>query len=345
MSSETDALDAELDALFQLLPAELVPARNALADKLKKAGDKPSADKVKAIKRPTPGAWAINQVFHRRPQLLEQARARALELRDLHAADGVDGRRLTAAVDAQRGAVQAVVDAAMRFIDEAGLTGGAPQERKIFATIQGWLAGQADEPLGRMTHDLESGGFAAIGSVGLTFPPPVAAGKIDGASGGANADRAASQAKSPAREQTSGGIEVAARRAGQKHEAGARRTTAAAPVPLAKPKVAEPDPKVIAHATEQLAKREREARAALERSRDRAKDAKQAELELDRAKLQVKDAERALVHLRAAVAKREKEHAHAAAVASEADEDRQQAEEAVTAAKVELARVRKHGAK
>jgi hypothetical protein len=315
------ALEAELDRLFHLPPAELVPARNALADTLRKAGDRAAADRVKSIKRPTPGAWAINQVSFREPALLERASAQAEKLRELHASDGVDGRQLAAAVDAQRSSTQAVVETAVRYCDAAGLAGGPPQQRKIFTTVQAWLSGAADEAPGRMTHDVESSGFDAIGSVGLVLPfvrPPTATGAALGA------PSAPVPATPPA---------------GAKHPKAAAPALVPAPPPAA-PKG--PDPRVLAHATDQLAKREREARTAVERARERVTERKQAELELDRAQLQVKDAERALVHLRAAVAKREAEHSRATTAVSEAEEDRVRTEEAVAQARTELANLRGH---
>jgi hypothetical protein len=303
----SDALDAELDQLFQLPPAEVVPARNALADRLRKAGDRAAAARVMTVKRPTPGAWAINQVYFREPELLERARTRAAKLQELHAADGVDGRQLSAAVDAQRGATQAVVDAAVRYCDSAGLAGGPPQQRKIFTSVQGWLSGTADEPPGRMTHDLEASGFDAIGSVGLVLPHV----PRSLAAAGATPLPAPPSAASPS------------------------------PAPV-RSKPPEPDPRAIAQATDQLARREREARTAIERARQRDTDRKKAELELERARLSVKEAERALVLLRAAVAQREADHALAQTASSEAVEAQARAEQAVAEARTALANLRGH---
>jgi hypothetical protein len=318
----TDAFEAELNLLFQLPPAELVPARNALADKLRKAGDRAAAERVKSIKRPTPGAWAINQVWFREPALLERARSHAEKLRELHASDGVDGRQLAAAVDAQRSAVQAVIDAAVRYCEATGLAGGPPQQRKIFTTVQAWLSGTADEAPGRMTHDIESSGFDAIGSVGLVLPL---------------AQPAAAASAEPVEPKHAKAAAPAGARPGKAAPAAAAATATAAG-----PKA--PDPRLLAHATEQLAKRERDARTAAERTRERAAERKKAELELDRARLQVKDAERVLVHLRAAVAQREAEHARAVSAASEAEEDRVRAEAAVAQARTYLASLRGHKA-
>ncbi|HKU43312.1 MAG TPA: hypothetical protein VJR89_34360, partial [Polyangiales bacterium] len=130
-----DPLDAELDRLFRLPPSELVGERNALADRLRKAGDKRSAERVKALKRPAPAAWALNQVFFRQPALIDDARRAAEELRSLQARDGADAPQLSAALAAQRTAAHAVVDAAQRCCAQAGLADGQPMQRKIFATL------------------------------------------------------------------------------------------------------------------------------------------------------------------------------------------------------------------
>jgi hypothetical protein len=163
-----EALETELDRLFQLPPAALVEARNELADRLRKAGDKASAARVKSLKRPTPAAWALNQVHFAQPALLEQARAATETLRGLQARDGVDRLQLSAAVEAQRIAVRAVVEAAMQRCHAAGLTGGAPLSRKLLLTLQAWLAGASSELPGRMTQDVEPSGFDAIAEVGAS---------------------------------------------------------------------------------------------------------------------------------------------------------------------------------
>ena len=74
----TEPLDSDLDEIFQAPADEFVTVRNALADRLRKAGDKASAAAVKALKRPTPAAWMLNQVGFRQPALLAQASAATL---------------------------------------------------------------------------------------------------------------------------------------------------------------------------------------------------------------------------------------------------------------------------
>lgn len=62
-TSDDEVLDRpEVDALYALDPHEFVSARDALSKELKAEGDSDAARIVKALKRPTKVAWALNQV-------------------------------------------------------------------------------------------------------------------------------------------------------------------------------------------------------------------------------------------------------------------------------------------
>lgn len=179
-------LEAELDQLFQLHPSELVPARNALADRLRKAGDKVRAARVKQLVKPTVSAWALNRLHAEQPALLERARSAAEGVRALHADPGLDATKLRQAMADQRAAVAAVVQAAERCWATADLPGGLAQQRKLWATVQGWLAGVSEEQPGRMTRDLEAGGFDGVQVVAAPAPtrapvPAVAATQVQAA--------------------------------------------------------------------------------------------------------------------------------------------------------------------
>jgi hypothetical protein len=163
-----DALQPELDALFALKPDAMVDARNALAARLKKAGDATGAATVKALKRPSPAAWALNQLHFEASPLLARALEASEHMRALHARDGVDADALRAAFATQRSAITALVDAALARCEAEGLPHGLAQQKKLLATVQGLLAGAGDEPLGRMTHDLEPAGFDAVALVGTS---------------------------------------------------------------------------------------------------------------------------------------------------------------------------------
>ena len=170
----TASLETDIDGLFRLPPAEMVAARNALSDRLRKAGDKAGAASIKALKRPTPAAWALNQVHYQHAALLDRARAETARLRELHQLGG-DAQRLSTAIAAQRNAMYAVIEAATRCCQAAGMPGDGALQRKLYTTLQAWLAGQGDEAPGRMTHDIEASGFDAIAALGLPAAGPAVA--------------------------------------------------------------------------------------------------------------------------------------------------------------------------
>lgn len=299
----TEPLEDEIDALYRLPPGELVDARNALADRLKKAGDKAGAARVKALKKPTPAAWALNQVHHRHYALLVRAQEQSVQLQRLHAEGGLDRKQVAAAVEAQRAALQAVVDAAMRCCEAAAVQAGPAQQRKVYTTLQAWLAGAGDEPPGRMTQDIEPSGFGAINVSGEVRVPelrPAPAG-LEDAGAGTTAARAASAPPSA----PSG-----------------------------------PDPRVILHAQTLLAEREQRAREAELRAQDRTKARDEAKHALDRARNAVTEAERSLEDARARVATRETELERAEQSAKAAADQCSEALESATKARAELTKLK-----
>src|SRR5947207_15901983 len=62
------SVDREIDKLYGLSPEEFTAARDGLAKELKAAGDQSGATSVKALRRPTVAAWAVNQVVRREPK-------------------------------------------------------------------------------------------------------------------------------------------------------------------------------------------------------------------------------------------------------------------------------------
>src|SRR5262245_12137426 len=107
-------LEASIDALYKLPLDQFTAERNALAAALKKAGDKPAAERVKTLTKPNTTAWAINQVWwtHRgRFQAMldagEAQRRAHIALAQGRTAD------LRGAGEARREAVADVADAAL----------------------------------------------------------------------------------------------------------------------------------------------------------------------------------------------------------------------------------------
>src|SRR5262249_42707321 len=69
MASVTEDLEERLDRLFRGPLEGFVATRDALAKDLKAAGDKENAARVKALKRPSVSAWAVNQLRFAAPGL------------------------------------------------------------------------------------------------------------------------------------------------------------------------------------------------------------------------------------------------------------------------------------
>jgi hypothetical protein len=73
--------DEELDALFQARPEGFVPARDALAKRLR-GEDRAAADWVKGLRKPTLAAWGVNQLSRREPERLAELLEAADSLRE-----------------------------------------------------------------------------------------------------------------------------------------------------------------------------------------------------------------------------------------------------------------------
>jgi len=107
----TRAADERIARLYGL-PLELFTAeRNALAAELRLEGDHESAAAVKALRKPTAAAWAVNQLVRAEPELVDALLGAGGELRQAHrqAASGRGSAQLRAAADAERAAVDALM--------------------------------------------------------------------------------------------------------------------------------------------------------------------------------------------------------------------------------------------
>lgn len=124
MADETDELDvfavAGVDELYARPTAEFVAARDQLAKELRGAGEKAAAKAVKALRRPTVVAAALNHVVRDHPDEVEELAAAGRALREAYTAV-LSGERRGADLDEpaqrRRRAVAALVDA---VVAEAG---------------------------------------------------------------------------------------------------------------------------------------------------------------------------------------------------------------------------------
>jgi exonuclease VII small subunit len=102
--------------LYGLPLDQFTTARNALAAELRSEGNGEAATAVKALRKPSAAAWAVNQLVRAEPELVEALLGAGGELRQAHrqAASGKGAAQLRVAADAERAAVdQLMARAAM----------------------------------------------------------------------------------------------------------------------------------------------------------------------------------------------------------------------------------------
>jgi hypothetical protein len=149
------SIEADLDRLYQLNPAEFIAERNAIA---KRAG--PRAADVKALAKPTAAVWAVNQLYWRKTELYQTLIGAAENLRATHKAV-MAGRRadLRAAGRAHEDALEAALKATLEIANEDGHGPSDATRQSIATTLRGL---PAEDPPGRLRQALAPGGFEML---------------------------------------------------------------------------------------------------------------------------------------------------------------------------------------
>jgi hypothetical protein len=162
----------DMAALYQAPLAEFVDTRNALAARLRKAGDAEASGRVKALSKPSAPAWALNQVYWRAPDEYQQMiaagdRLRSLQLQMLGGRPA-DPRQ---AMQDRQSAVRMVVERALAFLAEAGQPATDATRQKVNVTADAlatWGSHPHGYEPGYLERELEPPGFDAIASLGAT---------------------------------------------------------------------------------------------------------------------------------------------------------------------------------
>lgn len=165
-------LEAELDALYALAPADFVDARDDLAQRLKQAGRTDAAGQVKGLRKPTVPVWAVNQLARARPreiQALLAAGARLRSAQERALAGG--GDELRAATGEERAALRVLTQQADALLSAEGHGTGAATLERVASTLRAAAtdpAGRDLLPAGRLTKELSGSGFGAL--AGMKIP-------------------------------------------------------------------------------------------------------------------------------------------------------------------------------
>lgn len=152
-------VDEALDHVFSQPLASFTAERNRIAKELAAAGDKDAAATVKAIKKPSVSAWAVNQLVRQQPEGIA-------ELVRLHEELGASrgGSELRRVTDERRRLIARLTEQAGALLEEAGHGASSTTEQRIAQTLLAASSGGELEALagGRLTGDLEAPGFGAM---------------------------------------------------------------------------------------------------------------------------------------------------------------------------------------
>lgn len=176
MASRKAELDDELKRLHGLPLGEFTAARNALAKQLDKAGKKKEADEVKALAKPSPSAWVVNQLFAREAGKMDRLlgageRARAAQR---EAVAGAGTERLREAMAAARDVAEELRQKAAAILSQEGRGPSRAMMERVATNLQSLAfspAAEEEASRGWLSRDLDPPGFEVF--TGLKIPARV----------------------------------------------------------------------------------------------------------------------------------------------------------------------------
>ncbi len=168
-------MDDRAKNLYGLPPEEFVPERNTLARTLRERGEREAAAEVRALRKPTLSAWALNQLSRRQPRDVARLFEAADQLGQAQsqAMSGVPGPgKLREAMTAYREALEDLSREAAGILEQAGASPAAHMA-EVTASLQ---AATVDEEArrhlreGTITRPFTAPGLAGL-APGLTAVP------------------------------------------------------------------------------------------------------------------------------------------------------------------------------
>ena len=158
----------EVVGLFQLPLTEFTAARNALATRLKKAGQRALAEQVKSIPKPSVAAWVVNQLARTHPKERHGLLAAGDRFRDAQAKQ-LAGKAadLRGTLEARRTALADLTRLAMSTLEAAAHAVTPDLLRRVTTTLEALSAygSQGGPQAGRLTDDLSPPGFETLASL------------------------------------------------------------------------------------------------------------------------------------------------------------------------------------
>ncbi|WP_433931874.1 hypothetical protein AB3662_45940 [Sorangium cellulosum] len=153
----------EVDDLYKTPLGDFTRARDDLAKRLRQAGDKAAAERVKSLRRPTAAAWTMNQLARRYPQRMEALLDAGERLREAQRGALAPGgaQELREASRSHRAIVNELLRAAPALFAEGGYSEkGNPMDRLRDSLLATPTASASDLELlarGRVSGEIEPG--------------------------------------------------------------------------------------------------------------------------------------------------------------------------------------------
>jgi hypothetical protein len=135
--AEPNSIDKVADDLYGLPPDEFTEARDTLVKRLRAEKQRELANEVKALRRPTVAAWALNQLVRNRRKDVEALLRAGDELREAQdelVASG-DRSRFQKAAATERELVAKLARDASSLAAEAGVGSSQGMEEKLVSTL------------------------------------------------------------------------------------------------------------------------------------------------------------------------------------------------------------------
>jgi hypothetical protein len=158
-SSATDDL---IRRLYESPPEGFVAARTAAVDDARKTGDRDTAKRLAALKKPTVAAWVVNLLALRRPELIDELVELSGALRE--AQRGLQGDQLRELTAQRRQVVSALVTAA-RKLAQAEEPGIKLPLGEVEATLSAALAEPSVAAQIRTGRLIRAASYAGFGEV------------------------------------------------------------------------------------------------------------------------------------------------------------------------------------
>jgi hypothetical protein len=294
-------MEDDIDTLFKLPLGEFTPARNALAARLKKAGEQAEADAAKALPKPSVPAWVVNQLYWQHREAFDRLIEAGDRYRQAQSKQQTyNPARMRELLEARRDAQAALLPIATAVLHDAGYGDTRNMLRRVTSTLEA-LATYGSLPdaprAGRLTAEVEPPGFDLL--AGLVPPSGGSRRKVEipKPADHKNARAAAVRSREEERKRLVAAAKAAVREAERALRAASTQAERTAAAFEAAAKRAKQSERRRVEAEKQLAKIVTEADAARVSARETEANAKQATLAAESAERLLEQARRKLDEL------------------------------------------------